>query len=70
MKEKFVIAYYGKRYTKVYSNPTGWKDQYIGEGIVHESKPSEFYPSANMIKQFEPKEKYEYAKIEKRFYQG
>lgn len=71
MKEMYVIAYYGDRYEKVYGHQ-GWKDQYIGEGIVYESKPLTSYPMSpaeRYVKALEPKDKeFKYAKIEKRLY--
>jgi hypothetical protein len=71
IKEVFVIAYYGSVYSKQYSNTLGWRDVYIGEGIIHESKHLNYYPTPadRFIKHHAPKDKeYKYAKIEKRFY--
>jgi hypothetical protein len=71
LKEEFVIAYYGSIHSKVYMNPIGWKDIYIGEGIIHESKSFNSYPTPTekLVLHFAPKNtKYKYAKIEKRFY--
>lgn len=69
MREVFVIAYYGSIYSKQYHQ--SWQDVYIGEGIMHESKPLNSYPtpSDNFIEHHAPKDKtYKYAQIEKRFY--
>lgn len=67
MIKKYVIAYYGNKYTKVYSSPSGWQDQYIGEGIVHEVKFDDL-PRAELIKLYKPNKEYEYARIEERYY--
>jgi hypothetical protein len=67
MIKEYVIAYYGKKYTKVFSNPRGWHDQYIGEGIIHEVKFDNL-PRVEHIKLYKPKEEYAYARIEERYY--
>ncbi len=70
VKEVFVIAYYGRIYSKQYSNPLGWQDVYIGEGIIHESKQLSHYPTLvdKFVEHNAPKDKeYRYVKIEKRF---
>lgn len=70
MREVYVIAYYGKLYTKVFTNGD-FKNIYIGEGIVHESDHMLNYPQPadRFVKHKAPKDKeYKYAKIEKRFY--
>lgn len=71
MREKYVIAYYGSQFTKVYTNGD-FKDVYIGEGIVHESEPMDsapVSPVSSLVKLNEPKDKeYRYAVVEKRYY--
>lgn len=70
MKRVFVIAYYGSVYSKQFTH-NGWKDTYIGEGIVHTSREFEHHfmlpQIENLIKKFAP-EKYSYAMIEERYY--
>lgn len=67
MKEKFVIAYYGKCYTDVFTHH-GWRSQFIGNGIVAQSKPLDFYPTIDEVEANKPEIEFDYAKIEKRFY--
>lgn len=67
MIKEYVIAYYGPKYTKVYSSTLGWQDQYIGEGIIHEVRFDDL-PRVELINLYKPKEKYDYAKIEERYY--
>ena len=70
MKEMYVVAYYGSLYSKVFTHH-GWKDLYIGEGIVHESEPIYSYPLSphEYVEDNAPRDKdFKYAKIEKRFY--
>lgn len=71
MKEMFVVAYYGSLYSNVFTHH-GWREQYIGEGIVHESEPLSSYPMSPVERYVEalaPKNKrFKYAQIEKRFY--
>jgi hypothetical protein len=70
MRKVFVIAYYGSIYTKQFSNPSGWRDVYIGEGVVHEKEIGHYpTPADRFVKHHAPKDKsYKYAKIEERFY--
>lgn len=70
IEEVYVIAYYGATYTKYYSIGGGEFKQYIGEGVVHESKPLSSYPipTDKIIEHYAPKDKsFKYVKIEKRW---
>lgn len=70
MEKAYVIAYYGNVYSKQFGHH-GWKDVYIGRGIVHESKRFEDHPMAMQVKTLIAKyapEKYNYAIVEERYY--
>lgn len=68
MKEKYVVAYYGSVYSNQYTH-TGWEKTYIGEGIVYESEAILTYPNKTFVEINAPQDKkFNYAKIEKRFY--
>jgi hypothetical protein len=71
MEHRYVIAYYGEKYTDVYSSPLGWHEQYIGDGIVHESDPIVAFggDETEMIQHYAPSSvAWNYAKIEERYY--
>ncbi|KYC77110.1 hypothetical protein B4092_4847 [Bacillus licheniformis] len=75
MIKKYVVAYYSNIYTNVFLNG-GWENQYIGQGIVHESKkfnhpPKTLSSCLNLVSHYAPKDKgYDYAKIEERYYKS
>lgn len=68
----YVIAYYGKQYVDIYKY-TGWgysmEKQFVGHGVVYESKPFSVKPTLDMARKMKPTDiEYEYAKIEERIY--
>ena len=68
MKKKFVIAYYGNCFTNVFTHQ-GWNKQFTGHGIVAQSQPLDFYPTAQEIESNKPEIEFDYAKIEERYYE-
>lgn len=69
MIKRYIIAYYGNCYSKMYANPSGWQSVSVGKGIIHESP--QFTSIANVassIEMYKPDKPFDYAKIEERYY--
>ncbi|GIN25445.1 hypothetical protein [Bacillus licheniformis] len=75
MIKKYVVAYYGDVYQDMFFDGE-WSKQYVGQGIVHESKKFDHPPETlssclNLVGHYAPKDKeYDYAKIEERYYKS